>query len=137
MRYLSRFENFSTDYYLNFNEDDFPKSLSFENPQMVFSLTEIIPGSNKIFIKYIMESDQPGIKNPYSGDMSEEVTIDIGITYKESNTKMYITIIGGNRSWWSFSYECGIVEDIETSDIKLSDNSIKELISVLSKYSSI
>lgn len=136
MKRIKTFENFSTDYYGQFKLKEFPKKLNFTNPKMTYELMEIVPGSNKIHITYQMTSDQPEKDNPYSGDYPDKISVDIGITYKESNTKIYVTIVGGNRVWWSFSYEKGEIKDIEKGDIKLTKSSTSKIISVLNKYSS-
>lgn len=134
-KYLNDFENFSTNYYDNFKESDFPKKMEFKSPfKMKYDLVELIPGANKIFLKYDLQK-QPELNNPYSGDMPEGMSIDIGITYKEEGTKIYVTIVGGNRSWWSFTFEDGKVKDFEKTKFELDKKSYNKLIACLKKYS--
>ena len=135
--YINSFKDFSTEYYNTFKESDFPKILRFNKPsKLEFKLHHIIPGSNKIFLKYELNSKQPGENNPYGGDLPEAITIDIGITYKDDQTtKMYITIVGGNRSWWTFSYENKKIKDIEKSEYTLDKKSLNKIITTLNKYS--
>ena len=85
--------------------------------------------------KFELSSDQPKKDNPYSGDIPIFVTMEIGITYKEEGTKIYVTITGGNRTWWSFSYEDKEVKDIETSKYELSKSSIGSIKKIMRKYS--
>lgn len=49
--------------------------------------------------------------------------------------RIYVTIIGGNRTWWSFSYEDGKMKDIEKSDYELSKSSFKSIEKLIKKYS--
>lgn len=135
--YISNFKDFSTEYYNIFKESDFPKKLEFTEPfKLSFEYHHLIPGSNKIFLKYLLSSDQPQPDNPYSGDMPEEMTMDIGITYKDDGTtKMYVIIVGGNREWWGFTYENKTIKDFESTEYKMSKKSLDKLIKALNKYS--
>jgi hypothetical protein len=134
--YIKRFENFSTDYYDKFSIKDFPSEIEFSEPfNVVYKQTKLVPNSNNIILRFDLESEQPEKDNPYSGDIPEIVKIDIGITYNNETTKIYVSIDGGNRTWWAFTYENGMIENTIETDVKLSDKSYGELIEVLKKYS--
>ena len=135
--YINTFKDFSTEYYNDFKESDFPKKLEFNKPfKLVFKLHHIVPGSNKIFLKYVLDSKQPESNNPYKGNLPEAITVDIGITYLDTGkTKIYITIVGGNRNWWSFSYEQKTIKDIEKTEYVLNKTSLDKIVKALNKYS--
>lgn len=142
MKFLKKFEKYrtesdsSTDFYNNFSTDDFPEVIKFDNPKVKYKRTKLIPGSNQVFLWFDLDSEQPDKDNPYSGDVTDIVTIEIKITYKEDNkTKIFVTVIGGNNVWRSFSYENKVIKDIEVSDYNLSKKSFNDIIRVLNKYS--
>jgi len=129
-------ENISVEYYNDFDIKDFPEVISFSEPfDVEYKRTKLIPGGNQISLRYDLESEQPESDNPYKGDIPEIVTIEISITYSDSVIKSYVTINGGNRTWKSFSYENGIIEDIETTDVRISDKTDQDIKHILKKYS--
>lgn len=143
MRFLKTFETYtpevdqSTEYYTEFSIDDFPEVITFDNPKATYKRTKLIPGSNKVLLRYDLDSEQPDKDNPYSGDITEIVTVEIDITYKENITKSFVNIIGGNNIWRTFSYEGKSISDIEVTDNKLSEKSFNDIIKILDKYSKI
>jgi|AntRauTorcE11897_2_1112592.scaffolds.fasta_scaffold27313_2 hypothetical protein len=133
---INNFKAFSTEYYDSFKESDFPKTIEFNKPYKIkFKKSHLVAGSNKFYLVYVLEGGQPQDNNPYSGDIPEKITIDVGFTYKEEGTKIYVTIIGGVRNWYGFSYEDKKVKDIEVTEYKLTKGSKDKLIKSLNKYS--
>jgi len=139
MMYLENYENYSRDYYNEFNLDDFPNELIFEEPKkVVYGKTKVIPGSNFVQLQYDLTSDQPNEDNPYQGNVPPTLKIEFGITYSsgdDSETKTYFTVNGGSRSWLSFSVENGKLRMIEESRWKISSKSFKEVKKLINKYS--
>lgn len=143
---IEKFEDFKTvdntnsntnsrDYYLDFDITNFPNELSFDNPSNVkYKRTKLIPGSNKIYLRFDLDSEQPDINNPYAGTIPEIVNVDIGIVYNNDVPKIYVTIIGGNRTWYSFSFENDMISEIEKTDIKLTSSSLNDLKNILKIY---
>ena len=142
MKHLKRYESFSmgehnsTGYYDNFSESDFMEYFCLSEPDLKYKRTKLVPGSNKIFLRFDLEDEQP-MDNPYKAEKSEIITVDIGITYDMGgiSKKSFVTIKLGAKDVWTFSWENGLMSDILTTDVKISDGTITSLKKILFKYS--
>ena len=128
------YEENSSDYYNDFNIQDFPSTMKFVNPELIYKQTKLIPGANKISLRYDLDSEQPEKNNPYSGDVPEMVTVEVDINYNNNTPRMLFTINGGSRTWYSYSVENGVKSDIETTEMELSDDTIKKLDKISNVY---
>jgi len=134
MEHIYKYDNFSLDYYTGFKKSDFPKSISLSKPCKVnYKLTEVVAGSNKVYIKYILDSKQPDSDNPYKGNVPEYLNIDIGFTYIGNKTKAYVTIVNGARHIATFSYYESEIDSIEETDYRLSRKTMNSLKKALKK----
>jgi hypothetical protein len=132
--------NDSTEYYKEFNIEDFPKVINITSPEVIkYEFIEDVLGSNKFTLRYsLVDHDK---NNPYKGDAPNSMRIDVGISYKKDyktgnkNNKIFVSVYGGNREWWSFSYENGNIRDINNKEIEISEEDVKSFISALDKFS--
>lgn len=138
-KYISDFKNYSTNFYIEFKESDIPLNIEFKEPHILkYKYQYHSLSSNKITIYYTLESEQPQKDKSYIGDIVEKISIDIAITYKENNaTKFYVTIVGGNNVWWSFSYECNTILDIDPPQHIMNKKTLDNIIKVLDKHSNV
>lgn len=140
MIYLKNFENYSTEFYLDFKKSDFPKILEFIEPKSKYKMLDFIPGMNKVTITYTLES-KPKEDNPYKGTLPDMMQMDISATYNmgyenKGETKMHVKITGGAQTWYEISYTKGkIIKDENPNYKKLNKNTLNNIKKILKKYS--
>jgi len=136
MKYLQTFENHSVDFYSNFSILDFPEMLYLSEPNKVkYKRANLVPGANKISLKYDLDSEQPDKNNPYSGDIPEIVTLEIEVFYNNDVPKILFTMNGGSRCWYSFSSNMGVIEFSQESDVSLDNKTLSAFNKIIRKYS--
>lgn len=132
-------ENVSTEYYLDFSKDKFPNIIEITDPnKLKYKFIDSVLGSNSFTLRYSLEDNKES--NPYKGSAPDLMVIEIGFSYKKDyesgkeNCKSFVTIKGGSRVWWSFSFEDNERRDINDKEITLSNKSLNSIISILKKY---
>ena len=138
MRYLKKFENYSTDFYSKFKKSDFPKKIKFDNPKCVYEMRDFIPGMNKVTIYYNL-IDKKDQNNPYEGTIPDMMQMDISITYDIDNskkTKIFLRILSGTQNWFEISYTDDKIFKDDNPDYKKIDKSTFDNIKkIFKKYS--
>ena len=138
MRYLKKFENYSTDFYSKFRKSDFPKKIKFDNPKCVYEMRDFIPGMNKVTIYYNL-IDKKDQNNPYEGTIPDIMQMDISVIYnmeKTKKTKMFLRILCGSQVWYEISYsDSKIYKDDSPNYKKINKSTLVIIKNILKKYS--
>lgn len=138
LKYIKEYEEYSTDFYLDFNKNWFPSKLTFNTDlgKLTYEQIELIPSSNKISVNY--QKNEKDNKNPYGGNMADKMRMDVEITYystekSQQDVKIQVTISGGSRDWVNFIYEHGEVYHISETNVKLNKSSWNKVMNVVKK----
>jgi hypothetical protein len=145
MNHIKKFENYTPDlnysleYYKKFKESDFPKTLTFSNPKATYKRVAFVPGSNKVFMDYRLDSKDPNRDNSYEGSIPEQVRFNFSVTYdmtdKKEKTKCFVKIEAGTLTWLEFDYEDGEIDYMDVKRAKLTTKSFSDIKKILKKYS--
>lgn len=145
MKHIKKFEaynpelNYSLDYYDKFKESDFPKKLIFIDPKATYKMVNFVPGSNKVYMEFELDSKDTNKDNSYKGSIADQVRMTFSVTYnmtdKKEKTKCFVRIEGGSLTWLEFDYEDGEIDYMDQKRAKLSTKSFNDIKKILKKYS--
>lgn len=137
MKYIKKFENYSTDYYTKFNRNDFPKELEFIEPKSIYKYKEKVLLPNSVQIFYELDTNQTNKENSYLGDIPNIITLDFSVTYDASNNKntnCFIKIISGSQLLLDLSYKDGEYKFMDVTKCILSEDTSDSLKKILKSY---
>lgn len=144
MRWIKTLNEFkrpeSIEYYNDFSIDMFPKEIIFDDPSICYKLVSHVLGSNRISLSYSLARSEKDV-NPYDGTHPDGLTLDISLIYEKddecdvNSVKMFVSLIGGQKTWLDFSISDSKISEIERYDgYQLSSKTINELILVYENF---
>jgi len=130
----------SVEYFKEFSIEKFPKKIVINHPdKMEYEFLEDVLGSNHFTLRYsLVDHDKD---NPYAGSAPDSMKIVVGISYNydyktgEKNNKIFVSLQGGTREWWSFSYENGKIREIDPKEVEIRKSDLNKIMKAVKSFS--